>query len=104
MVKVPNWISEDITPCDIAGILQGGCASGAWMDAVDYAKANEIMDEHGTEVLEFLEERFNKIPRIPNDTIWFNVASFFLVIAVEAWAWDNARIADWENDEPVNKI
>lgn len=32
-VDVPEWITEPLSPADIAAILQGGCESGAWMPA-----------------------------------------------------------------------
>ena len=35
-IDVPGWIDQDITPADVAAIVQGGCASGAYMPAVTY--------------------------------------------------------------------
>ena len=33
-IDTPRWIDKDISPADIAAIIQGGCASGAYMPAV----------------------------------------------------------------------
>ena len=56
MTNVPNWIEQDITHADIAAIVQGGCASGAYMPAVTYATAAAVMAEHGDDVLQYLYE------------------------------------------------
>ena len=33
-IEVPGWIEQDISPQDVAAIVQGGCESGAYMPAV----------------------------------------------------------------------
>lgn len=57
--NVPNFLNSDtfgiITPYDVAGILQGGCASGSWMPAVTYGTATGILLEHESEVLDLIE-------------------------------------------------
>jgi hypothetical protein len=54
-IDVPAWIADDISPSDIAAILQGGCARGAYMPAVTYRKALATMAEHGDDVLDYVQ-------------------------------------------------
>ena len=35
-IDVPRWIEQDIDCGMVASVLQGGCASGAYMPAVTY--------------------------------------------------------------------
>tara|TARA_R110000751_G_scaffold297166_1_gene406631 strand:- start:119 stop:466 length:348 start_codon:yes stop_codon:yes gene_type:complete len=90
-VYVPDWISDDITAQDIASIMQGGCASGAYMPAVTYWQAIETMSKHGDDVLQFIQDSYGELPAIKNDESWSGIAVFFLSIAVELWA---AQIGD----------
>ena len=50
-IEVPGWIDQDISPQNIAAIVQGGCASGAYMPAVTYHQALETMSEYGDDIL-----------------------------------------------------
>ena len=84
-MEPPEWIGEGITPADVAAINQGGCASGAWMDAVTYHKAAEIMGEHGNDVLEYIENDLGEIPQPPQGSGWSALAVFYLSMAVELW-------------------
>tara|TARA_R100000278_G_scaffold120997_1_gene104023 strand:+ start:1915 stop:2310 length:396 start_codon:yes stop_codon:yes gene_type:complete len=83
---VPAWIDQGITPCDVAAICQGGCASGAYMPAVTYWQALETMSEHGNEVLQFIEDVYGELPRVPEGESWSGIAVYFLSTAVELWA------------------
>lgn len=83
-ISVPAWM-EDVSPCDVIAVYQGGCGSGAYMPAVTYATANAVMAEHGDDVLEFIEQYYGEIPQ-PNGQSWSQMASFYLSIAVEIWA------------------
>lgn len=85
-VDVPGWIEQDISCTDIAAIVQGGCASGAYMPAVTYYQATQIMAEHGDNVLEFIEDNLGELPTIPAGESWSGIAVFFLSYAVELWA------------------
>lgn len=85
-INVPDWIEQDITPCDIAAIVQGGCASGAYMPAVTYYQARVTMDEYGDEVLEYIEESLGELPTPPTGESWSGLAVYYLSIAVELWA------------------
>ena len=38
-IQVPEWIDQDLTIYDVDSIIQGGCASGAYMPAVIYHEA-----------------------------------------------------------------
>lgn len=108
-VDVPSWIDQEISPNDIAAIVQGGCASGAYMPAVTYHEAIATMAEHGTRVIEYLDnvigldevwrsleqlEAHNNAPRT-----WGSICVYFLSTAVEAWA--SSRFNDEDFEEKV---
>ena len=87
--NVPDWIEQDISPNDIAAICQGGCASGAYMPAVEYYKAAKTMGQYGDcdgGVLAFIEDQTGEIPQPPKDQSWAGLACFYLSYAVELWA------------------
>ena len=85
-IDVPAWIDQDITPYDIAAIVQGGCASGAYMPAVTYHTARETMNEQGDEVLKYIEESLGELPSPPTGESWSGIAIHYLSMAVELWA------------------
>ena len=85
-IEVPAWISQDISPSDVAAILQGGCASGAYMPAVIYHQALETMKEHGDDVLQFIEDRLGELPAPKKGESWSGLVCFYLSCAVELWA------------------
>lgn len=84
---VPYWIEQDITVGDCRNIVRGGCASGAYMPAVTYYKANAIMDEYGDDVLQFIDEHLgDDLPAPPKGCSWSGIACHYLSLAVEIWA------------------
>ncbi len=85
-LKVPAWIEQDISPYHIAAILQGGCASGAYMPAVTCHQASATMNEHGDDVLDFIQDSQGELPNVPQDTSWSGMAVFYLSYAVELLA------------------
>ena len=87
-IDVPLWIDQDITPGSVAAIVQGGCASGAYMPAVTYYQATQTMAEHGDAVLQFIQDgsRFGELPHPRDDESWAGIAVHYLSIAVELWA------------------
>lgn len=84
-IALPAWIERDITPCDIASICQGGCASGAYMPAVTYGAALRTMNNHGDDVLEYIDSQMGELPK-PDQETWAGLACFYLSCAVELWA------------------
>ena len=86
-IEVPGWIEDDISPSQIAAILQGGCDSGAYMPAVTYYSANKTMADHGDDVLDYIQDSCGEIPS-PDmaDMSWSGLAVYFLSLAVELWA------------------
>jgi hypothetical protein len=52
----PEWITQALSPYDIAAINQGGCASGAYMPAVTYHAAALTMSDHGDDVLQYIQD------------------------------------------------
>ena len=84
--EVPNWIDQDICPSTIAAIVQGGCASGAYMPAVTYYDASNIMRDYGDDVLGYLESTLDRLPAIPAGESRSGIDVLFLSTAVELWA------------------
>ena len=82
----PSWIDRDICPMTIASICNGGCASGAYMPAVTYYRANDTMAEHGDEVLDYIHNTLGELPEPPHFESWKGRACFYLSLAVELWA------------------
>ena len=85
-IDVPRWIEQDISCADIAAIIQGGCASGAYMPAVTYYQARETMNECGDNVLDFIQEALGEVPNSPDDCSWPGMACHYVSLAVELWA------------------
>ena len=82
----PKWIDRDLTPADVAAIIQGGCASGAYMPSVTYYDAAQTMAEYGDEVLQYIENAYGEIPQPKTGMAWSSMACFYLSMAVELWA------------------
>jgi len=85
-IDVPKWIEQDITPYTVASIVQGGCASGAYMPAVTYWQARDTMNEHGDNVLQFIEDSYGELPQPDKGESWSGMAVFYLSVGVELWA------------------
>lgn len=99
-INIPRWIDQNITPATIAGVNQGGCESGAYMPAVTYHTAKEIMCEHGDDVIDYIADVI--IDDMPNNVeTWGQICVYYLSLAVETWCYANEHLADWENEEPV---
>lgn len=84
--EVPAWIDQDITGSTVCAIRQGGCASGAYVPAVTYSTANDIMAKHGDEVLQYIEDCYDGLPDVPRGSSWCGLAVFYLSYAIECWA------------------
>lgn len=97
----PAWITQPLSPADIAAILQGGCDSGAYMPAVTYHEALATMAEHGDSVLDYLDGLGIEWPRETSGLSWSGLACFFLSGAVEVWRSEHEHLADWDNDSPL---
>jgi hypothetical protein len=82
---MPAWLESDITPADVAAIVQGGCASGAYMPAVTYHTAAKTMQEHGDDVLQYIEDALGDLPSVSGQG-WAQMACTYLSCAVELWA------------------
>ena len=85
-IYVPAWIDQDIDASTVTAIDQGGCASGAYMPAVTYHQARETMNEHGDDVLEYIDGAYGEVPSPPAGESWAGMAIFYLSVAVELWA------------------
>ena len=83
-IDVPDWIDQDISLDDIGNILQGGCASGAYMPAVTYHQALSTMGRHGDDVLQYIEDSLGELPDVSGES-WSGMACKYLSCAVELW-------------------
>ena len=97
----PAWITEPLSPADIAAVNQGGCASGSYMPAVEYFTATQTMAEHGDDVLDYLQDMTGQLPTPPSDISWSGLAVFYLSGAVELFCAINADLENWNDDEPL---
>ena len=96
-IDVPAWIDQDISPNDVAAIVQGGCASGAYMPAVTYHQALRTMSEHGDDVLDYVEDQLGEVPPPKKGESWHGMACHYISVAVELWACSIAdELADFE--------
>jgi len=87
-IDVPLWIEQDIEIDDIEAILQGGCSSGAYMPAVTYKTALKTMNDHGDEILDYIENSGLEISGadLLGQGSWAGMACYIVSIAVELWA------------------
>ena len=85
-LDVPNWIDQDVDVSTVRAILQGGCSSGAYMPAVTYHSARNTMNEHGDEVLQYIEDTLGEVPAPNQSESWSGIAVHYLSLAVELWA------------------
>jgi len=98
-IDLPLWIDQDISPYDVAAIVQGGCASGAYMPAVTYYRALETMQKHGDDVLEYIEDAIGELPVVTGQS-WGQMACTYLSTAVELWACSvESGLEAFETDE-----
>ena len=98
----PEWITEPLSPSDVAAINQGGCSSGAYMPAVTYFTAMETMRDHGDDVLQYIEDNLGELPDVPKDTSWAGLNCFYLSCAVELFASSLEDREDWNDEEPID--
>lgn len=83
----PDWITEEggLELADILSVQQGGCASGAFMPAVTYNTAIEVMTAHGTDIIEYLEDSLGELPTVPHGSTWGGICVHYYSYAVELW-------------------
>jgi hypothetical protein len=85
-IDVPAWIEQDITPADIAAIIQGGCESGAYMPAVTYHQTHKTMLQHGDAICQYIEDSGLEVPSIRPGMSWDGYLCNVVSLAVELWA------------------
>ena len=86
----PVFLEYTLEIYDIASINQGGCASGAYMPAVTYAKALDTMNTF-YDVIEWeIKAAIGGVPVIDADISWPHLAVQYVSLAVELWClqWD----------------
>jgi len=96
---VPNWMDQDLEWNQVAAIIEGGCASGAYMPAVTYYQALKTMSEYGDDVLQYIEDVTGEVPCLSDNLSWGGMACFYLSIAVELWAADAETMWDQIQEE-----
>jgi len=85
-ITIPPWIDQGLTCRELGSILEGGCASGAYMAAVESQAALETMSEYGDAVLEYIDSITDGVPAAPENSYWSELATFYLAKAIELWA------------------
>ena len=98
-VDIPEWIDAEHIPEDYDEFIswcqdlrRGGCASGVYMPAVEYATATLTMSAWGEEITSFIEDHgyASGMQEAGMTVLWesgwaaFNV--WIVSLAVEAWA------------------
>lgn len=84
---------------ELQAILQGGCASGAYMPAVTYFSALECMNEHYEEIEEILNDYCDQYVFDPQSQSWASFATELVSAAVEIWVMqfaDTLDGVDWD--------
>ena len=100
---VPPWIESDISWDTVRDIVHGGCDSGAYMPAVTYHVALEVMSEHGDDILDYLD---GDVPAFSDSTSWAGYACRILSAAVERWAMnidDERRAAERDRESEIEQ-
>ena len=97
MIAQPEWITCNhmLDWNDIRAVIQGGCASGAYMPAVTYFIAAKTMAKHGDDVLQYIENQYGEIPAPSAGESWSGIAVFYLSLAVELWCSQFSDCSDW---------
>ncbi len=91
-IEVPSYVTnpgDGSAPSthDVAAILQGGCASGAWMPAVTYWSALQTMQRDGDAVLDALSSAWvDPKQLIDSEGSWETWACDLVSTAVDLWA------------------
>jgi len=88
-LEVPEWIrGDDIDTAAVAAIVEGGCASGAWMPAVTYHMARETICKYSDAIDKYLAgsgidlaEHLTLKPNQAIDCLLCDIVS----LAVEQW-------------------
>lgn len=90
-IVAPRWTDECFSVSDIDNICHGGCASGAYMPAVTYWQARQMLNSRGDEVLQYIEDECGELPQPPKNVSWGGLMCFYLSCAVELWASNAAQ-------------
>jgi hypothetical protein len=77
---------------ELAAIIQGGCASGAFMPAVSYYTATRIMSDHGDDILNYIDSVYGEIPSPQSGESWSGMAVYYCSMAVELWCSEQEQL------------
>ena len=94
-IDIPKWIDQNITPADVAAIVQGR----NYMPAGTYFDALQTMASHGDDVLEYIQDQMGDLPNVPSTISWPGMAVHFLSAAVELWASGVHATLESKNEE-----
>ncbi len=88
-ITVPPYVEPDIDVGQVEAIVEGGCASGAYMPAVTYSTAIATMAKHGSAVLAAIADMGDDFgDMFPEPPSWGALCCRLLSQAVELWALD----------------
>ena len=74
---------------NLVALANHGCVSGAYMPAVTYHMASEVMAQHGDDVMEYIYDTLGEIPSkldITQTASWSSMCVYFLSMAIELLA------------------
>ena len=109
----PAWLPKPVTHYELASILayeadhghernHEPLDGGSYMPAIEYDTAERAMRHYGDEVLNYLATHGGVPVLSMRKYAWCQAPCFFLARAVLAFCRENAALADWENQNPID--
>lgn len=85
-IEADYFVDKGTDDCihNLTAVAEHGCASGAYMPAVTYHTAREVMHEHGDRVIEYIYDVLGEVP-LKVET-YSGMCVHFLSMAVELLA------------------
>lgn len=109
----PEWLPEPITHYELASMLQYEADhgherthepldGGSYVPAVTYHIADQVMRQHGDDILDYLKNNGGLPVPSMHRYAWAQLPVFYLSRAVLVFARKHAALADWDNQNPIN--
>jgi len=95
-IETPRWIDGPLDLDTVIAVCEGGCASGAYMPAVEYNKALFAMEKYSNEILDYIENDHGLTFRdlalnyagVKDSGSWMGFTCYILSVAVEYYCRD----------------
>lgn len=109
----PTWLPEPITYYQLASMLayeadhgneprHEPLEGGSYVPAVTYHIADQVMRDHGDDILDYLWKNGGIPVPYMRKLAWAQLPVFYLSRAVLVFARKHASLADWENQNPID--